>query len=184
MTANLKTKHSVNPRWHQRVHWRWLCCALGAGAAVALALACVAPPASPWLLASLGSSAAFVFCLTRAAAAQPRALLGGHLLSAAVGIGCQQLFGDALWVYGLAATLAVGLMLATATLHPPAGANPVIMIHGHAGWSALWQPVAVAVLCIIAVAWLWSRLYPGLARYPSQLLARSPAPGDSGAWGA
>ena len=40
---------------------------------------------SPFLLASLGGSAVFLFGLTRAPAAQPRALIGGHLGGALIG---------------------------------------------------------------------------------------------------
>jgi CBS-domain-containing membrane protein len=63
-------------------------CGLGAAAGISLALYLVAPPVSPFLLASLGGSAIFLFGLTRAAAAQPRALFGGHLGGALIGISC------------------------------------------------------------------------------------------------
>ncbi|HEV7914615.1 MAG TPA: HPP family protein, partial [Albitalea sp.] len=86
---------------------RLLCCAGGAAAAIALALALVGPPTSPFLLASLGGSAVFLFGLTRAPAAQPRALFGGHLGGAFIGIACYQCFGDALWVCALAQALAL-----------------------------------------------------------------------------
>jgi CBS-domain-containing membrane protein len=65
------------------------------------------PPASPFFFASLGGSAVFLFGLTRAPAAHPRALFGGHLGGALIGIVCYQLFGDSLWVYALAQVLAI-----------------------------------------------------------------------------
>ncbi|WP_256377075.1 HPP family protein [Nitrosospira multiformis] len=83
------------------------------------------------VLASPGGSAVFLFGLTRAPAAQPRALFGGHPGGALIGIACYQLFGDSLWVYALAQVLALWYMLLTRTVHPPAGANPMIMIHAH-----------------------------------------------------
>ncbi len=156
--------------------------AFGAAAGIALALTLAAPPVSPFLLASLGGSAVFLFGLTRAPAAQPRALFGGHLGGALVGIACYQLFGDALWVYALAQVLALWLMLLTKTVHPPAGANPLIMIHGHAGFAALWQPVFAGVFALAVVAALWSRLYPGLTRYPVAWLDRSPPTTFWGGW--
>ena len=162
---------------------RLLWCALGAGAGIALALSLVAPPASPLLLASLGGSAVFLFGLTRAPAAQPRALFGGHLGGALIGIVCYQFFGDSLWVYALALVLALWCMLLTRTVHPPAGANPLIMIYGHSGLSALWQPVLVGVLSLAVIATVWSRLYPGLARYPVAWFDRSPSTTFWGGWG-
>ena len=159
---------------HRSPILRLLWCAVGAAAGIALALNLVAPPASPFLLASMGGSAVFLFGLTRAPAAQPRALFGGHLGGALIGILCYQYFGDALWVYALAQVLALWYMLLTKTVHPPAGANHLIMIYSHSALSALWQPVFIGVLSLAVVAAVWSRLYPGLSHYPVAWLDRSP----------
>lgn len=162
---------------------RLLWCALGAAAGISLALSLAAPPASPFLLASLGGSAVFLFGLTRAPAAQPRALFGGHLGAALIGIACYQAFGDALWVYAVAQVLALSYMLLTKTIHPPAGANPLIMIYGHSGFAALWLPVFAGVMSLALVAVVWSRLFPGLAHYPVSWLERSPPSTFWGGWG-
>ena len=140
--------------------------AVGIGIGLAIALSLVAPPVNPFLLASLGGSAVFLFGLPSAHAAQPRALFGGHLSSACIGVVCYQMFGDAVWVYAVAQALALSFMLITRTIHPPAGANPLIMIYGHANYPALWQPVFVGVLTLAVVAAFWSRLVSGQEAYP------------------
>ena len=157
-------------------------CALGIAAGISVALLFAGPPASPILLASLGGSAVFLFGLTNAPAAQPRALFGGHLGSALIGILCYQVFGDALWVYALAQALALGFMLLTRTVHPPAGANPLIMIYGHSTVSALWQPIFIGVLSLAIVAAIWTRLVTGLSRYPVAWFDPSPRTSIWGHW--
>jgi CBS-domain-containing membrane protein len=161
---------------------RFLWCMLGAAAGISAALWLVAPPVSPFLLASLGGSAVFLFGLTRVPAAQPRALFGGHLGAALMGIICYQSFGDALWVYMLAMVLTLGYMLLTRTVHPPAGANPLIMIAGHAGFAALWHTVLIGIATMAAVAFVWSRAFPGMVRYPAKWFDRSPPTPLWGVW--
>ena len=162
---------------------RLLWCMLGAVVGITVALALAGPSASPFLLASLGGSAVFLFGLTRAPAAQPRALFGGHVGGALIGIACFQCFGDALWVYALAQAVTLAYMLLTKTVHPPAGANPLIMVYSHAGFTSLWQPVFVGAFSLAAVAFVWSRLVPGLVRYPVVWLDQSPPSMFWGGWG-
>ncbi len=157
-------------------------CVLGAATGLALALWLVGPRVHPFLLASLGGSAVFLFGLTRAPAAQPRALMGGHLGGAAAGIACGLWLGDTLWAYSLAVGLTLGWMLLTRTVHPPAGATPLVMVHAQVGWGALWSPVLLGVLALVGVVMVWSRLYPRLVHYPVQALAPSPPTVNWGGW--
>jgi len=159
-------------------------CACGAGAAVAigLVLELIDPPTAPLFLASLGGSAVFLFGLTRAPAAQPRALFGGHIGGALIGALCAQFLGDAVWVYVVALVLTLAFMLATKTVHPPAGANPLIMVHAHAGLWAVWQPVALGVAVLALVAAIWSRLLPGMIHYPHRWFEASPPSVTWGGW--
>jgi CBS-domain-containing membrane protein len=139
--------------------------AIGAAIAISLALWLVADDSSLFLLASLGGSTVFLFGLTDAEAAQPRALFGGHLAGAAIGIFCFQFFGDALWVSVAAVVLTMVFMMVTRTIHPPAGANPLFMVHYHASVQALLKPVGLGVFILFLVTVIWSRLRPG-KRYP------------------
>lgn len=139
--------------------------AIGATPAIALALWIVSGDRGPFLLASLGGSTVFLFALTETEAAQPRALFGGHLGGALVGILCFQVLGDALWVSVVAVVLTMVFMVVTRTIHPPAGANPLFMVHNHASYYAMLKPVGAGVLTLFLVAMLWSRLRAG-KRYP------------------
>ncbi len=167
---------------HRRSSFRFLWCLLGMAVGIGVTLSVTGTDHSPLLLASLGGTAVFLFGFTRAPAVQPRSVFGGHLGAALIGIACYQAFGEALWVYVLAQTLALGLMLLTRTVHPPAGANPILMVHAHGDWSMLFQPVLLGIGSLVLVAMLWSRLYPGLCRYPVDAMAPSPEHINWGGW--
>jgi CBS-domain-containing membrane protein len=141
--------------------------AIGATIAITLALWFVGDRTSPFLLFSLGGSTVFLFALTGTDSAQPRALFGGHLGGAVIGIICYQMFGDGLWVSVAAVVLTMVFMIVTRTIHPPAGANPLIMVHHHAGIFSLVQPVGIGVCTLFLVAILWSRVRPG-TKYPNK----------------
>lgn len=172
----MQTDQPGTSRWRTATRLLWSL--VGATAGISAAFAMAGPTMSPFLLASLGGSTVFLFGLTRAPAAQPRALLGGHLGAAAIGVVCGQYFGDALWVYALAQTLTLAFMLLSGTVHPPAGANALIMIHAHADVSALWMPVFIGVATLALVAAGWSRLgsywFAEQTRYPTRWMDRSP----------
>ena len=166
-----------------KLFFRLLWISIGASLALSLALLLTKLPTSPLLLASLGGSTIFLFGLTGAPAAQPRALFGGHLLSALIGIICYQLFGDSLWVFIVAEILTLVVLLLTQTVHPPAGANPLIMIQAHAGFSHLIEVVLLGVAILAIVAAVWSRITPGKTiSYPAKWNSLSPATKDWSIW--
>jgi CBS-domain-containing membrane protein len=137
----------------------------GASTAIAIALWFVADGRSLLLLASLGASTIILFARTDSEAAQPRALFGGHLSGALIGILAFRFFGDGLWVSVLALVLTMIFMVLTRTVHPPAGANPLLMVHNHAGMGIVIKPVLLGVGLIFVTAIIWSRIRPGKS-YP------------------
>jgi len=181
MTQRESTRHP-KARQISRNVLRLVSAATGAAVALSLVLNFVDPPSAPFFLASFGGSAVFLFGLTRAPAAQPRALFGGHLVGILIGTLCFQFFGDALWVYVLALVLTLVFMLLTKTVHPPAGANPLIVMHAHASLVTVWQPVVLGVAILALVAAAWSRLIPGMVHYPCRWFENSPPYLTWGGW--
>jgi CBS-domain-containing membrane protein len=110
------------------------------------------------VLASLGGTTLFLFGLSTTPAAQPRAVFGGHLFSSLIGVTCFRRMGDATWVSVVAVVITICVLLLTRTVHPPAGANPLIMIRGRANFRHIGLTVLLGISIITAVAWIWSRV--------------------------
>src|SRR5436189_2099910 len=89
--------------------------------------------------------------------AQPRALIGGHLISALVGLAVLKLTGPQAWAAATAVGLAILAMYVTGTFHPPAGINPLLVVSGNLPWTFLLVPVLAGAVLLTAYALLWHR---------------------------
>lgn len=116
-------------------------------------------------LTSLGSTAILLFCFPTHEGSRPVAVLVSHLLGAAIGITLLQLFGSTVWTMGLGVALIAIAMKMLNIMHPPAGANPLIVLNLKSGWLFLGHPLLPALLILLAATFLWSRLRPG-PRWP------------------
>ncbi len=123
------------------------------------------------MLGSLGASAVLVYGAVRSPLAQPRNLMGGHILSAIVGVACWKLLHPYPWLAeAMAVSTAIALMHATRTLHPPGGATALIAVIGSPGihklgfWYVL-MPATAGPLILLVVALLVNNI-PASRRYP------------------
>jgi CBS-domain-containing membrane protein len=89
--------------------------------------------------------------------AQPRALIGGHLVSALTGLVEQSMVGPHPWAAAAAVGLAILAMVLTDTFHPPAGISPLLIVSGSLPWSFLLTPVLTGVLLLAGFAYAWHR---------------------------
>jgi CBS-domain-containing membrane protein len=122
----------------------------------------------PLLLASLGGSCVILFGMPESDMAQPRSLIGGHIISSVVGLAFLH-FGGSSDLYAIAAvaTALVGMM-ATRTIHSPAGANPIVIFAEGARWSFLWSPLAIGLVFLLAAALLFGRCGRNRVSYPRE----------------
>lgn len=120
-----------------------------------------------WLMAPFGATMVILFGLPESPLAQPRNIIVGHLLTTAIGLSVAALAGVSPWSMGLAVGLAVGLMLATNTTHPPAGANPLVVMLAGEHWDFLLMPVATGAVLIVAFGAIYHRLISG-QHYPKK----------------
>ncbi len=109
----------------------------------------------PIALVPFATSVVNVLALPDAPPGQPRALIGGHLISAFVGLVVLSTLGSSALAAAFAVGLAIVAMHFTRTMHPPAGINPLIIVTSSLPWSFLLVPVLAGVILLTVLAYLW-----------------------------
>lgn len=114
---------------------------------------------SIWLMAPLGASAVLVFALPASPLAQPWPVLVGNTSSALVGVACLLLIPDTALAASLAVGVAILVMFATRSLHPPGGAVALYAVLAgiHSPWFALF-PVACNSFLLLCAGVIYNRL--------------------------
>jgi CBS-domain-containing membrane protein len=117
------------------------------------------------LVAPFGASSVLVFALPQSPLAQPTNVIGGHLISTLIGILFFAIMGAQPVSFALAVGLAIAAMQATDTLHPPAGADPIVVLAAGASWQFLLTPILAGTIVIVATAICYHR-FVSRRRYP------------------
>jgi len=155
--------------------WSWVGSAIGIGLCGYLSSEFFEPRDLTLLIGSFGASAVLVYGAPKSPFAQPRNVIGGHMLSGMIGVACFRCCGEAIW---LAAALAVSIttaaMLVTKTVHPPGGATALIAVIGgekihQLGFLYPLVPVGLGVLILVLVGLLVNNV-PRNRRYPEYWL--------------
>ena len=144
--------------------WRWLerhravhGVVAGCGGALAIFAMEWASRASGTPLGAIPFATSIVLVMgsPEADPAQPRALVGGHLVAALVGLVIVKLVGPNPWAAALAVGLAMMAMHLTGTFHPPAGINPLLVVVNNFSWTYIIVPVACGALLLVGFAYAW-----------------------------
>lgn len=116
----------------------------------------------PLLMAPFGATCVILFTAAAAPFAQPRNVIGGHFISALVGLVALYFFGQGPIVMALGVATAIAAMQFFRVVHPPAGANPlVILMAGSAGFDLLLLPVLSGSIVLVGVAALINNMKKG-----------------------
>ncbi|MBT8117542.1 MAG: HPP family protein [Gammaproteobacteria bacterium] len=152
--TRLLLRHARTPRIRPaQVLVAWL--GAFAGIAALALLVDLFPKLQLLVIGSFGASAVLLFAAPGAPFSQPRNLVGGHVISAIVGVACYRYLPDLLFVQeGAAVATAIALMMATRTIHPPGGATALIAVIGPdavrgLGWAYVLPVLAGAVLLML-----------------------------------
>lgn len=110
------------------------------------------------LIGSFGASSVLIYGVINSPLAQPRNLIGGHVLCALIGVTVHKILPNEVWLSSaLAVSISIVLMQITKTLHPPGGATALIANIGSAKILALgyWYvlcPVLLGASILLLVA--------------------------------
>lgn len=117
-----------------------------------------------FLIGSFGASAVLVYGAIQSPLAQPRNLVGGHVVSAIVGVTVGKLLPDVIWLTApTAVAFSIVAMQITRSLHPPGGATALIAVSGgqqitQLGYLYVLTPVFSGALILLLVALLFNNI--------------------------
>ncbi len=126
-----------------------------------------------FLIGSFGASSVLVFGAIDSPLAQPRNLIGGHLISALIGVTVFKTMPEIIWLTApLAVSLSIICMQMTKTLHPPGGATALIAVIGAEkikalGYQYVLTPVLTGSLILLIVALVFNNL-TSYRQYPKK----------------
>ncbi len=150
--TTLATAQSAGPRppWHSR--WGAIVlAAVGAGLTIFVLAFAHSRTNLATLIPSFGASCALVFAAPQSPFSRPLNVIGGHLISASVGLLVLATLGNSPLTLGIGVGLAVAAMMATRTMHPPAGGDPLIVILTAAPIGFLVEPVLIGSVAIVLI---------------------------------
>jgi CBS domain-containing membrane protein len=138
--------------------WAFIGGFVGIGIIAYLQSQTLPPSDMVYLIGSFGASSVLVYGVIQSPLAQPRNLIGGHVISAIIGVTVYKFLPEILWLTApLAVASSIVLMQITKTLHPPGGATALIAIAGsekvkNLGYWYVLSPVLSGALILLAVA--------------------------------
>lgn len=125
-----------------------------------------------YLIGSFGASSVLIYGVIESPLAQPRNLIGGHVVSAIIGVTVQQFVPDIIWLTApIAVSLSIVFMQITKTLHPPGGATALIAVTGsdaikNLGYWYVISPVLIGTLILLFVAIIFNNI-TSKRKYPT-----------------
>ncbi len=157
---------------YKETFWSFVGSFLGIAAIGFLQSTYLSPLENVFLIGSFGATAVLIYGAIQSPLAQPRNLIGGHLISAVIGVTIYKLIPDPIWLSApLAVSLSIVAMQYTKTLHPPGGATALIAVVGTENVTSLgyWyvlSPILTGVSILLLVALIFNNI-TGQRKYPT-----------------
>ncbi|MBL7765516.1 MAG: HPP family protein [Chitinophagaceae bacterium] len=125
-----------------------------------------------FLIGSFGATSVLIYGAIQSPLAQPRNLIGGHVISAIIGVTVFKVLPDVIWLTApLAVALSIVCMQMTKTLHPPGGATALIAVMGSEkikalGYTYVLYPVLSGCMILLVVALIFNNM-TSYRKYPT-----------------
>lgn len=164
-------KVNTEPLERSNIVWSWIGSFIGILSIVLFHRSVLGDEDLGLVIGSFGASAVLVYGAIHSPLAQPRNLIGGHILSALVGVVSYKLFsGNILFCSAFAVATSILVMQLTLTLHPPGGATALIAVlgseHIHSlGFIYVLYPVSTGAFILFFIALLVNNI-PKHRHYP------------------
>ncbi len=112
-----------------------------------------------FLITSFGSSMVLLYGYPESSFSQPKNIFFGHLLTSIIGILFLYIVPLPIYILvPLSVGFSVALMILLKIVHPPAGANPIIVIMGSVSLDYLINPIITGTLIILIFGIILNRL--------------------------
>ncbi len=112
----------------------------------------------PLLVASFGASAVLLFVVPDAPFSQPKNVIFGHLICAAIGLIFVEIPFNPIFMQALALGVAIMLMMAFKVVHPASGSLPIIIFHTHPTPLFILFPVFSGTIILVATAYIYNKV--------------------------
>lgn len=168
MAGTTKSPPAVNL---SEILWSWIGAFLGIASVALINFHLLREMDLVMVIGSFGASAVLIYGAIKSPLAQPRNLVGGHLISAAIGVTAYKIFGPYMWLAtSVSVATAIAMMHATKTLHPPGGATALIAVIGSQkihdlGYLYVLIPAGLGAVVMLVIALLVNNI-PKNRRYP------------------
>lgn len=111
-----------------------------------------------WILGSFGATCVLLYAASQSPLAQPRNVILGHLVTAIIGLVFLKFWGLSLIAIAVSVGLGIAMMQLLQCVHPPAGANPLIILltapHVQYHWDFLIFPILIGSVSLVCIAFL------------------------------
>ncbi len=169
-------KVNTEPLEKSNIIWSWIGSFLGILAISYIHFDLLNESDLSLVIGSFGASAVLIYGAVNSPLAQPRNLIGGHILSAIVGVAAFKLFSGNIWFCSaFAVATSIMVMQLTLTLHPPGGATALIAVIGseqihELGFLYVLIPVTTGAFILLLIAVVVNNI-PKHRHYPQSLIS-------------